>query len=343
VLLALAIIFILGIINLIYRQTYSVSLNGQVIGYTKNKAELQEKINKYVKSGDGDGVAFVELSEMPVFTANLLKRNVQTNDDEIFSKIIESGTSYYKYYVITEGNEEKAYTDDFKTADEAVKELKNKGSENADSLGIIEKYKPVVNSKVEQNGLNEDKVEEKAKSEIKISSKDECVNMLYKQKAQNTVKNIKSTRNSGAYKDIGTQIVKVASVPTNLGVSLVQPVTGTISSRFGYRSRDNHKGLDIAAPRGTAIKAACEGTVIYSGWGTSAYSGYGNVVVVKSGSSVSIIYGHCSALYVKTGQTVAQGQVIAAVGSTGLSTGNHLHFEIRYNGKAVNPQNYIYK
>ena len=132
-------------------------------------------------------------------------------------------------------------------------------------------------------------------------------------------------------------------MPTNLGVSLVQPVTGTISSRFGYRSRDNHKGLDIAAPRGTAIKAACEGTVIYSGWGTSAYSGYGNVVVVKSGSSVSIIYGHCSALYVKTGQTVAQGQVIAAVGSTGLSTGNHLHFEIRYNGKAVNPQNYIYK
>ena len=95
--------------------------------------------------------------------------------------------------------------------------------------------------------------------------------------------------------------------------------------------------------KGTAIKAACAGTVTFAGWGTSAYSGYGNVVVVKSGSSVSIIYGHCSAVYVKTGQTVSQGQVIAAVGSTGLSTGNHLHFEIRYNGKAVNPQNYIYK
>ena len=95
-----------------YRQSYSVSLNGQVIGYTRNKAELQKKVNEYIKSG----------------SANLLKKNVQTNDDEIFSKIIQSGTSYYKYYVITEGNEEKAYTEDFKTADEAVNELKKKGS-----------------------------------------------------------------------------------------------------------------------------------------------------------------------------------------------------------------------
>ena len=327
-----------------YRQSYSVSLNGQVIGYTRNKAELQKKVNEYIKSGDGEGVAFVELSEMPVYSANLLKKNVQTNDDEIFSKIIQSGTSYYKYYVITEGNEEKAYTEDFKTADEAVNELKKKGSTNAESLGIIEKYKAIVNSNVEQNGLDEKKVEEKVKSEIKISSKDECVNMLYKEKVvepTNTTKNASS--DSSSYKNIGTQIIKTASVSTNLGVSLIQPVSGTISSRFGYRSRDNHKGLDIAAPKGTAIKAACAGTVTFAGWGTSAYSGYGNVVVVKSGSSVSIIYGHCSAVYVKTGQTVSQGQVIAAVGSTGLSTGNHLHFEIRYNGKAVNPQNYIYK
>ena len=134
------------------------------------------------------------------------------------------------------------------------------------------------------------------------------------------------------------------SVPTSLGISLVKPVSGTISSRFGVRSRDNHKGLDIAAPKGTAIKAAASGTVIFSGFGANGngYSGYGYTVAIKSSSSVTILYAHCSALYVKAGQTVSQGQVIAAVGSTGISTGNHLHFEIRVNGKAVDPQNYIY-
>ena len=134
------------------------------------------------------------------------------------------------------------------------------------------------------------------------------------------------------------------SVATSLGISLVKPVSGTISSRFGIRSRDNHKGLDIAAPKGTAIKAAASGTVTFAGFGGNGngYSGYGYVVAIKSSSSVTILYAHCSALYVKSGQSVSQGQVIAAVGSTGISTGNHLHFEIRVNGKAVNPQNYLY-
>ena len=191
--------------------------------------------------------------------------------------------------------------------------------------------------------LDNEKLQAEVTSAIKISSKDECVNALYKKKE--TAKSTSTTRSSSssAYKDIGTQVIKTASVPTNLGISLSQPLSGTISSRFGYRSRDNHKGLDIAAPKGTAIKAAASGTVSYAGWGNSLYSGYGNLVVVKSSSSVTILYGHCSAVYVKVGQTVEQGQVIAAVGSTGLSTGNHLHFEIRYNGKAVNPQNYLYK
>ena len=147
---------------------------------------------------------------------------------------------------------------------------------------------------------------------------------------------------SSAYKNIGTVINGGQSqVSTNLGLTLIRPLTtGVISSRFGIRSRDNHKGLDIAAPAGTAIMAATGGTVIASG-NASGYSGYGNVVVVKTGNVV-IIYGHCSVVYVKTGDYVSQGQVIAGVGSTGISTGNHLHFEIRVNGTAVDPQNYLY-
>ena len=100
-----------------------------------------------------------------------------------------------------------------------------------------------------------------------------------------------------------------------------------------------HSGLDIAAPKGTKIKVAASGTVTFSGYS----GGYGNVVKVSHGNGIMTYYAHCSALYVKKGQTVTAGDVIAAVGSTGNSTGNHLHFEVVKNGVSLNPQYYLYK
>ena len=99
-----------------------------------------------------------------------------------------------------------------------------------------------------------------------------------------------------------------------------------------------HTGLDIAAPKGTSIKAAASGTVIHAGWKGSL----GNLVIISHGNGVQTYYGHCSKLIAKVGQKVSQGQVIAKVGSTGNSTGNHLHFEVRKNGVLYNPQNYVY-
>jgi peptidase M23B len=282
---------------------------------------LQKRINDYISSGNGDDVAFVELKELPTYTACMLKKNIETNDDEIFNKVTSSGTPYYKYYTITKNNEEKVYVASFSEAEKVINNLKSKNSANTDKLGIVEKY-------------------ETAKAEFKTV--DTCVSELYEKKVVVT----KKASSTSAYINIGTRVVTgETSVPTNLGVSLIKPISGVISSRYGIRWRDNHKGLDIAAPKGTAIKAAAGGKVIFSGYGSgsNSYSGYGNIVVIQSTSSLVIRYGHCSALYVKTGETVVQGQVIAAVGSTGISTGNHLHFEIRYKGTAVNPQNYIYK
>ena len=127
------------------------------------------------------------------------------------------------------------------------------------------------------------------------------------------------------------------------GVYLSQkPITGVITSRFGSRESIRsypHSGLDIAAPYGTSIKSASKGKVIFSGDKGS----YGNLIIVDCGNGVQIYYGHCSKLYAKVGDTVKAGDVIGAVGSTGNSTGNHLHFEIKINGVSVNPQNYIYK
>jgi murein DD-endopeptidase MepM/ murein hydrolase activator NlpD len=97
-----------------------------------------------------------------------------------------------------------------------------------------------------------------------------------------------------------------------------------------------HEGIDIAAPAGSPITAAASGTVIYAGW----FGGYGNLAIIDHGGGVATAYGHMSAIYA-TGGAVVQGQSIGAVGTTGHSTGNHLHFEVRINGSPVDPLGYL--
>jgi len=120
---------------------------------------------------------------------------------------------------------------------------------------------------------------------------------------------------------------------------LVRPVEGRIVSGFGYRThpifrvRKMHTGIDIASPSGTPIHAAAGGSVVWAGrWG-----GYGNCVIVDHGGGLATLYAHCSRLAVGEGQTVKQGQTVGYVGSTGLATGPHLHFEVRRNGRPVDP------
>ncbi len=112
------------------------------------------------------------------------------------------------------------------------------------------------------------------------------------------------------------------------------PVGGRVTSEYGRRWGRLHAGIDIAAPTGTPIGAAIAGTVIYSGW----QSGYGNVVILSHGGGLSTLYGHQSRLGVSLGQAVGAGQTIGYVGSTGHSTGPHVHFETRYGGIARNPR-----
>jgi murein DD-endopeptidase MepM/ murein hydrolase activator NlpD len=117
---------------------------------------------------------------------------------------------------------------------------------------------------------------------------------------------------------------------------LIWPVNGPITSGFGWRWGRMHEGIDIGVPCGTPIRAAASGTVIYSGW----MDGYGNFVVIDHGNGLATAYAHQSAIYV-SGGSVSQGQAIGAVGSTGNSTGCHLHFEVRVNGSPVDPLGYL--
>lgn len=121
--------------------------------------------------------------------------------------------------------------------------------------------------------------------------------------------------------------------------NLLQPCSGRISSRYGWRihpilgTRRFHNGVDIAAGYGTTIKAADDGRVIFAGWKNA----YGRTVIIDHGSGWSTMYGHCSSISVSRGQVVSRGQKIAAVGSTGWSTGPHLHWTVYRNGSTVNP------
>lgn len=307
ILISIACFIIIGILAFFYKPAYMVTYNGDFIGYSDSKSKLQEKINDFIENGDGNSsnIAYVQITSMPKYELTFLKRNISTNDDDIYKAITSTGVTYYNYFAIQLNGEDKYFVSTYSEAEDVVNKLKEKNSNNIDNIKIMEKYNTELTS---------------------FTNTDECVSALYEEK-----KSVKpaytGTNNSSTY---------IAS----LGISFVEPVQGMLTSGFGVRRRDNHKGLDIANSMGTPIRAAAAGTVTYAQYNSG---GYGNLVIISHGNGVQTYYGHCSKLYVTQGQTVSQGEVISAMGSTGISTGSHLHWEVRINGVAQNPRNYLYK
>lgn len=323
VLFMIAAFLIVGAVAFLYKPTYSVFINDEQVGYTENRTTLQHRINEYIEKGDGsNSVAFVQVANLPEYKLCLLKKNIVTNDDEIFNNIKEQGVTYYRYYAIVDNQEEKAYVSSFEEAENVVNGLKEKNSSNIENMSIVEKYEVDLKD---------------------LASSEEAISKLYTEPSKKPVTVAKNT--SGASKYAATGSVNTAGTTStakaNLGITLIRPVSGTITSRFGAGSRirrSAHTGLDIANSTGTPIAAAASGTVTFSGYKGS----YGNMIVISHGNGVQTYYGHCSKLYVSAGAQVSQGQTIGTVGSTGNSTGPHLHLEVRINGVAYNPQNYVY-
>lgn len=149
------------------------------------------------------------------------------------------------------------------------------------------------------------------------------------------------------------QIGQILRVPPTVGMvgigrmvriadlqgEFVWPVLAPVSSPFGPRWGRNHAGIDLAANHGDDIRAARAGRVVLAG----VVSGYGNTVVLQHADGSRTLYAHCSVLRVKSGQSVSKGLVIAQVGSTGISTGPHLHFEIIVNDRPADPLLYLPK
>ena len=307
-------------IVLIYKPIYRVTLDGEKIGYCEDKNALQEKINAYMKNGEeGDEhIAFVQIDELPQYSMCLLKKGIVTNDDEIYQEVKETGTKYYRYYAISDDDDEKIYLASFDEADDAIKELKEKESTNASDLTIVEKYETEL---------------------PELNDTDEAVDELYQEKKVTKTKT--TTSRTVKYASTGSSKFstsrEITSKKVDLGISITKPVSGILTSRYGYRWGRTHTGIDIGASTGTSIKAASPGRVTFAGWKGSL----GNLIVITHGNGVQTYYGHCSKLIATAGQKVSTGDVIAKVGSTGRSTGSHLHFEIRVNGSALNPLSYV--
>ena len=130
---------------------------------------------------------------------------------------------------------------------------------------------------------------------------------------------------------------KAPTVKPRRGI-LIWPTKGTLTSSFGKRNGRKHEGIDIAAPKGTPIYSAADGEVVFSGWGPT---GYGKMVIIKHQHHLTTVYAHNSKILVKKGVRVKQGQKISLMGSTGRSTGPHLHFEVRNNTEPKNPIKYL--
>jgi len=314
-LLLIGVAIISFLIFVVYKPMYSVTLNGEFLGYTSDKGELQSKINEYIKSGDNQTVAFVEIDDLPEYKMCLLKKGLTANDEEILSTVISTGTPYYKYYAILENGVEKYYVSSYEESEQIINGLKEKNSNNKDEVTYVVKY--------------DTQLSEFTNTETAIAA-------LYVEPKNTKVTSQTATGSS-------TVVYKNSS----LGLAVIQqPVSGRITSRFGVRSSirsSAHTGLDIATSLGTTFVPIAPGTVTFAGYKGS----YGNLIIVNhgkndKGQTIETYYAHCSRLNVNVGDNVTENSIIGYVGSTGNSTGPHLHLEIRINGSAVNPQNYLY-
>lgn len=212
----------------------------------------------------------------------------------------------------------------------------------------------LLNTKIaEKNELVKklDSSEETYRDQIaELESQDADIQAMIKKKqaaaaaAAQPSRDRSSARSSGGYSSYQPSNVVYASN----GANFMYPVPAysgyTPNSGYGYRSSpisggsEFHTGLDLKATLNTDVVAAESGTVIYAGW----RGGYGNCVIIDHGGGISTLYAHNNALCVTNGQSVAKGQVISKAGTTGYSTGVHLHFEVRINGAHTNPTPYIY-
>ena len=304
--------FIIAIILIKYKPMYSVSISGETVGYVEDKDALEEKLKESIIEDSDKVIEDIYLNEEPEYELKLIARTEDTQEEDLIEELKEETTVIYKYYEIAIGDTVIEKVDTSEEAEELINEIKEENDSEDINLSIVEKY-----------SQNEEDIDT---SDLEVA----------KTNVQETLENVIEEIEQQEEEEL------LNSLPSINGIILaVTPIEGKITSRYGASSsirKSTHTGLDISAVQGTDIKAVADGTIIFASYNGS----YGNLVKIDHGNGVETWYAHTSKMYVEVGDTVSAGDVIAAVGSTGNSTGPHLHLEIRVDGEHVDPQDYLY-
>ena len=324
-----------------YKPLYKVTLNGEVIGYVENKEKMQEQIEAFENNLVGN-ITSIEVKEMPQYELELVSsvKESETSEEEVLAKIEEEATIMCKTYAIKLDDNIKANVNSQEDANTLINEIKSETTEGVElNLTVEEEVKEKkeveeieTTTEIAKLNINQDvevKVKEYEEKKAQEAAAARAAQIAVAKKAATVSSRSGST---SSYATAG------ASAAVTSNGMFMRPVSGgTITSKYGARSSGFHTGLDIAVPTGTPVYAAAAGTVVKAGW----YGGYGYLVVIDHGNGYQTYYAHNSSLCVSAGQSVSKGQNISYSGSTGNSTGPHLHFEVRINGATQNPQSYI--
>lgn len=344
------------------------TLKNQIVQEKKNYEELQAEIEEQGKQLDAlnrqlsdvngklkDAAARLEEAEERVKSRDIVLRNrarlMYMNGSVSYLEVLLSSTSFSDFLerfenlkTIINKDEEilKANKQDKETIAAEKTEIEKKFAEVKVLYAQAEAVKQTLQKREKQKEVAIASLTKQEKDAEHVSEEAElAVQALVKQKQSLRNKLLEEQRKEEAKKTGKPAAVK----PAYAGGKLAWPVpsSSTITSEFGYRNdpikkvNKLHKGLDISAPRGTTIVAADEGTVILASW----VSGYGNTVVVDHDNGLVTWYAHMSAISVGEGDAVKRGSKIGEVGSTGDSTGNHLHFEVHTGNGPTNPRPYL--
>ncbi|MBO5143819.1 MAG: M23 family metallopeptidase [Clostridia bacterium] len=301
-----------------YKPVYLVLINDVEKGYITSKSKMQNNIEEYLQKGDSEKVGYILLNDRPEYDFSLVKKDVQTKDEEILAGIIESCDIYYKVYAVNVNDEEVCLVDSLVEAQKVVDEV-NKEQEDYTKKATIK-----ISEKYEK--------EYDAIDDIEVAIKD----IIEPIKKENE-KLVKKYTSYASVKTVSKSVLD-ALLTSDKKLTFGYPVKGyVVTSRYGWRRSGFHTGIDYALAYGSPIYASEDGVVTCAKWSGN----YGYLVKIQHSGGFETRYAHCSRFAVSVGDEVKKGDVIAYVGSTGNSTGPHVHLEIRYGGKSIDPETLV--